>query len=231
VAESFDRDEPVSSLDVNRLLVDLGLNQAVPIHVSIANCANIVAALRVATAMIRTSEARHVLVVSVDKASRRPGGRRMFQEMSIKSDISVSCLVSGPEHGPYGILYVKQHNAADLMGASCTDAASYSVPKFKGIRHAAKEARQTLAMAPQDFSRIVTNNYSREVTKMFIELCGFPSATGCFDNIPRFAHAVAGDVLINLKDLDADGALKAGDRVFMMSDSVSTASVVCLQRH
>jgi 3-oxoacyl-[acyl-carrier-protein] synthase III len=229
VAESFDRDEAVSAADVNRLLVQLGLPKAVPIHVSISNCANIMAALRVATALIRAGEGRHILVVSVDKASRRAGGRRMFQEMSIKSDVSVSCVVSGPAVGPYGILYLNQHSSAELMDTSAADAASYSVPKFKGIRHAAKTARESLGLEPSDFSRIVTNNYSREVAKMFVELCGFAGAHGWFDNIPRFAHAVAGDVLINLKDLDAAGALAGNDRIFIMADSVSTASVLCVQ--
>lgn len=230
VAESFDRDEPVSSADVNRLLVQLGLHRAVPIHVSIANCANIMAALRVAVAMIRCDEARHVLVVSVDKASRRCGGRKMFQEMSVKSDVSVSCVVSGPGVGPYGVLYLNQHNDAGLMDGSITDAASYSMPKLKSIRTAANAAREALALGPRDFSRIVTNNYSREVTKMFVELCGFPAALGCFDNIPRFAHAVAGDVLINLQDLESGGGVSRDDRIFLMSDSVTSASVLCLQR-
>jgi 3-oxoacyl-[acyl-carrier-protein] synthase III len=230
VAESFDRDEPVDSTEVNRLLLDLGLEDAVPIHISVSNCANIVAALRVAAALVATGGTRHVLIASVDKASRRSGGRMMFQEMSIKSDISLSCLVSPPGVGPYGILYLGQHNAAALVKADLADPTAYAMAKFKGIRRAAKQARDALALAPSDFKRIVTNNYSREVTKMFVELCGFPRDAGCLDNIGRFAHAVAGDVLINLKDLESGGVIGPGDRVFLMSDSVTASSVLCLRR-
>jgi 3-oxoacyl-[acyl-carrier-protein] synthase III len=187
-------------------------------------------ALRVANALIRAGETQHVLVVSVDKASRRYGGRLMFQEMSIKSDVSLSCLVSSPDVGGYGIQYLGQHNSASLLDLGSVDSASYAMPKFQGIRREAKLAREALALEPSDFTRIITNNYSREVTKMFIELCGFPKETGCFGNIGRFAHAVAGDVLVNLKDLEAEGSIQPGDRFFLMADSITSSSVLCLQR-
>jgi 3-oxoacyl-[acyl-carrier-protein] synthase III len=230
VAESFDRDEPVNSSEVNRLLLDLGLANTLPIHISVSNCANIMAALRIAAALIEAGQARHVLVASVDKASRKYGGRRMFQEISVKSDVSVSCIVSGSRTGSYAMLYLGQHNEAALVDVGMEDSVSYAMPKFKGIRHAAKKAREVLGLCPTDFAKIITNNYSREVTKMFIELCGFRKEAGCFENISRFAHAVAGDVLINLKDMDLGGAIKPGDRVFLMADSVTSVSVLCLQR-
>jgi 3-oxoacyl-[acyl-carrier-protein] synthase III len=229
VAESDDRDEPVRSFEVNHLLLELGLDHAVPIHVSVSNCANIVSALRVAAAFIEAGETQHVLIASVDKASNRYGGRRMFQEMSIKSDISVSCLVSSPGVGPYGITGLHQQNLARLV--DLVDSANYAMEKFKGIRRVAKVAKERLSLTAGDFARIITNNYSREVMKMFIELCGFPKHAGCFGNIGRFAHAVAGDVLINLRDLDDDGAIRSGDRIFLMADSVTASSVFCLRKH
>jgi hypothetical protein len=74
------------------------------------------------------------------------------------------------------------------------------------------------------------NNYRVDVTRMFIELCGFSKERGWFENIPKFAHAVAGDVLINLHDLDAVGALGSGERIFMMADSITTSAVLCVRR-
>jgi hypothetical protein len=38
-------------------------------------------------------------------------------------------------------------------------------------------------------------------------------------------------VLINVKDIDASGALGPGDQVFAMADSVTTTSVLCLRKH
>jgi 3-oxoacyl-[acyl-carrier-protein] synthase III len=230
VAESFDRDEVVSSAEVNRLLLDLGLGNAVPIHISLSDCANIVAALRVATALVGAGGTEYVLVASADKASRRYGGRRMFQDMSVKSDVSLSCLVSRPGVGTYGIRYIGHHNSAMLTEAKSSESAAYAMEKFKGIRRAAKRAMESLRLQPGDFARVITNNYGREVTRMFVELCGFPKEAGCFGNISRFAHAVAGDVLINLKDLETDGAFRPGDQIFLMADSITATSVLCLQR-
>lgn len=230
VAESFDRDELVNAEEVNRLLIELGMGNAMPIHVSLSSCANIMSALRVATAFIAADEARHVLVVSVDKAPRRHGGRKMLQEMTIKSDVSLSCLVSAPGAGPYAILHLNQQNAADLIGVQSIDPRAYAVSKFNSIRRSAKRACAALALEPADFTRIITSNYSREVTKMFIELCGFRKESGCFENIGRFAHAVAGDVLVNLRDLDTNGAIQPGDRIFLMADSITSSAVLCLQK-
>jgi 3-oxoacyl-[acyl-carrier-protein] synthase-3 len=228
VAESYDRDEVVSSPEVNRLLVDLGLTRAVPIHVSIANCANILAALRIARALVASGDAQHVLVMSVDKAARRASGRRMFQDMSIKSDISVSCVVSRGGTGTFDLLHVAQHNLAGLIDV--IDSPAFATEKFKELRRAAKQAREHLGLTAADFTRIIINNYGREVMRMFVELCGFPKQAGWYRNLGRFAHAVAGDVLINLADADANGEIAAGDRVFLMADSITSSSIACVRR-
>jgi len=179
--------------------------------------------------MIEAQQAVHVLIVSVDKAPTRYGGRKMFQEMSIKSDVSLSCVVSQAGIGRYRLLYIGQQNCASLACCEISNAAAYSVPKFKGIRQAAQRAKESLGMTSADFTRIITNNYSREVSKMFTELCGFRKEAGWFENIARFAHAVAGDVLINLTDLEMSGGIHAGDRLFLMADSIAASTVVCLQ--
>jgi 3-oxoacyl-[acyl-carrier-protein] synthase III len=232
-AESSGRDEQVSSVEVNRLLVELGLEHAMPICISVSNCANIMAALRVALALVQAGEARHVLVVSVDKAPRRYGGRKMTHEMSLKSDGSVSCLISrtGTGAGHYGVLYLAQRNVASLICGNLDDPTSYAMPKYRGIRAAARRAREALEMGAAEFARVVTHNYRRDVTEALVGMCGFQRAAGWFDNIDRFAHAVAGDVLINVKDIDASGALGPGDQVFAMADSVTTTSVLCLRKH
>jgi 3-oxoacyl-[acyl-carrier-protein] synthase III len=232
-AESNGRDEQVSSVEVNRLLVELGLEHAMPICISVSNCANIMAALRVALALVRAGDARHVLIVSVDKAPRRYGGRKMTHEMSLKSDGSVSCLISraGTGAGQYGVLYLAQRNAASLVCGNIDDPTSYAMPKYRGIRTAARHAREELQMEVTEFARIVTHNYRRDVTEALVGMCGFEKAAGWFSNINRFAHAAAGDVLINFKDLDDAGALGSGDQVFAMADSVTSTSVLCLRKH
>jgi 3-oxoacyl-[acyl-carrier-protein] synthase III len=231
VAESCDRDEVVNSFEVNRLLSELNMASTVPINISMSDCANIISALRIAVALIEAKDARHVLIVSADKAPRRYAGRKMFREMSVKSDVSLSCIVSQPGTGRYGISYLGQHNSAELADLESTDHTSYSLPKFRNIRQASQKARVALALEPAAFTRIITNNYSREVTKMFVELCGFRKEAGWFENIGRFAHAVAGDILINLKDLDDTGAIRHGDQLFLMADSVMTTGVLCIRRH
>ena len=229
VAESNNRDEVVNSAEVNKLLMDLELKNTFPIHVSISDCANIVSALRVAGSIIKAGEAKCILLVSADKAPRRTNGRMMFREMSIKSDIALSCLIFPPGEGSYDIIYISQHNTP--VQVTVTDSSEYAITKFKDIRNQANRLRKLLDMQPSDYSRIITNNYSLEVTKMLVQLCGFKPEKGYFDNIKRFAHAVAGDVLINLEDLKSEHSIPVGDKLLLMSDSITTSSFVVLKKN
>jgi len=137
--------------------------------------------------------------------------------------VALSCIVSRAAGG-HAVEFLGQRNCASLIEGGDGGAASYSIPKFKAIRLAATQARDALGMAPEQFTHILTNNYSLEVTKMFGELCGFPRDASYLENIGRFAHAVAGDILINLKDLDDRGGVARGDRVLLMADSVTSAA-------
>jgi 3-oxoacyl-[acyl-carrier-protein] synthase III len=125
---------------------------------------------------------------------------------------------------------LRQHNDATLVDAGTKRATAYTVHRFNLIRQSARQARAALGLSAERFARVITNNYSRAVTAKLVELCGFPHDAGCFANIGRFAHASAGDILVNLKDLEANREIAPGDLVFLMADSVTSIAVLCLHR-
>ena len=230
VGESHERDEAVSADDVNELLLATGLAGAYPIGLALSQCANVVTGLRVAASLILSGAARRVMVVSVDKAPRRPGGRRMQPEMSVRSDSAVSCLVGPPGEGQLDVLSIVQENAPEQRRIDASaEPGTLQMGKFRHIRTVAKRLLAELEAEPGRFRRVITNNYNREIAKTFVSLCGFPHALGFYDNIPRLAHAVAGDVLLNLGDLADAGGLEPGDLALLLTDSISSTSAVCVE--
>lgn len=232
LGESHERDEVVNADEVNELLRTTGLTGAYPVGLALSQCANLVTGLRIASSLVLSGAARHVMVVSVDKAPRKPGGRRMRPEMSVRSDSAVSCLVARPGEGAFDILGIVQENAPEqrqLAEAAKPGNLQMEMGKFRNIRTVAKRLLAELQLDPARFRRVITNNYNREIARTFVSLSGFPHAAGFYENIPRLAHAVAGDLLINLRDLADSGGLEPGDHVFLLTDSISSTSAFCVE--
>ncbi|HBL30876.1 MAG TPA: hypothetical protein DD490_28920 [Acidobacteria bacterium] len=232
LGESHERDEVVQADEVNELLRATGLTAAYPIGLALSQCANLVTGLRVASSLLLSGAARRVMVVSVDKAPKRPGGRRMRPEMSVRSDSAVSCLVVPPGAGAFDLLGIVQENAPEqrqLAEAARPGDLQMEMGKFRNVRTVAKRLLAQTGLEPARFRRVITNNYNREIARTFVGLSGFPAELGFYDNIPRLAHAVAGDLLINLRDLADSGGLEPGDHVFLLTDSISSTSAFCVE--
>jgi 3-oxoacyl-[acyl-carrier-protein] synthase III len=99
-----------------------------------------------------------------------------------------------------------------------------------GIRKATKLTLEAINKKPKDFRRIITNNYILPVAKQSVKLCGFDEAQGYYENIPRFAHTIAGDVMINLCDLHSKEPFKSDDLVFLLATSPSSWHTVALRK-
>jgi 3-oxoacyl-[acyl-carrier-protein] synthase III len=159
----------------------------------------------------------------------------MRPEMSLRSDSAVSCLVTlpgaGPGKGIFDLLAIVQENAPEqrIVDESAAPGA-LQMAKFRHVRTVAKRLLADLQAEPRSFRRVITNNYNKEIAKTFVSLCGFPTDRGFYANIPRLAHAVAGDVLINLDDLAAAGGLEPHDRVLLITDSISSTSAFCVEK-
>lgn len=225
VAENANTDFSLGIRQVNNLLTQLGLSHALPVSVGLSDCANILTGIQMGAGLVASKMARNVLLVCADKILREPGKREMARQMSVLSDGAVSCMISEPAAGDYDIGLMTHHNNPsqwELWNTVSEYENIYSMEKFKQLVTVGKRSLRQHGVQPKDIKRVITGNYRESISKMFIEITGFVPEQGYFDNIPRFGHTLAGDVLINLKDYVDQEQPAPGEKIFVLVDSYSS---------
>lgn len=213
-------------------LSELGLEHANPIGAFALEgmaCSSPINALRLASGLIQAECLEYVLIVSADNSSQH--GRFINPPITIKSDGAVSFLVSAEGKGKFDILNISEYsNAKQAKIDPKTDYLEQAMAYPAGIRKATKLTLEAINKKPKDFRSIITNNYILHVVKQSVKLCGFDEAKGYYENIPRFAHTIAGDVMINLCDLHSKKPFKSDDLVFLLATSPSSWHTVALRK-
>jgi 3-oxoacyl-[acyl-carrier-protein] synthase-3 len=88
---------------------------------------------------------------------------------------------------------------------------------FPTARHIIKEALADAALAPDKVAWIIPHNVSRRSWEILLRLTDLPVERLYADNIATKGHVISGDNFINLKDADAEGRLRAGDRLLLFN--------------
>ena len=230
VAENANDGNRINAREANNLMLKLGLVNALPIGISLSDCANILTGLQMGASLVASGAARNVLLICVDKASPAPGAREVIGQMSVISDGAVSCIVSEPGKGDFDLSFITHKNKPSQweMWRKPGDETAYSMEKFKAITKVGKRFLKQNALHPKDIKKIITGNYRESISKMFIEIAGFNEQQGYFDNIPKFGHTLAGDVFINLKDYTDQVPLNSGEQIFLLVDSYSSCGSALL---
>ena len=223
VSENANKDYCINIRDINFLLLKIGLKNAFPIGVSLSDCANILTGIQIGASLISSRMAKKILLVSSDKVLKESSKRKMMPEMSILSDAAVSCIISEPGTGLFDIKYITNKNIPSQWEINREkNQTQYSMEKFKGLLNVSKQFLNMHSLKPTDIKKIITSNYLKHISKMFVEMAGFKAEQGYYENIQRFGHTIAGDVLINLKDYTETENLNPRDKIFIMADSYSS---------
>lgn len=206
--------------DIAWLLHELGLCNAFPIGVFLPGCANAVVATRMAVNLVRAEGYRNVLVVSTDKVMPGDATRRvMWPDVSVLSDGAASALVSAAGSGDWDILAVTQRSAPQMWDLdSASNLAAFLVGTVRGAKQTVADLLAATGLCSSEFGRFITNNYNVPVMNMIASCCGFESHQVYVDNVARFAHAYAADVLINLHDAARDSNCRVpGELQFLLA--------------
>lgn len=231
-SENAKRDYSLGIRDANQLQIRLGLKKAQPIGVSLSECANVITGLQLGASLINAKMAKNVLLVCFDKLPEADIRRRMPHEMSILSDGAVSCMISEPGKGDFDIQSITHKNMATQWDYFGTESSNmYSMQKLKSLVGVTKRILKENAIETKEIKKIFTSNYATSIAKMFIEISGFKEEQGYYANIERFAHTLAGDILINLKDYVDESPLNVNEKVFMLIDSFSSCGSIILTKN
>ncbi|QHI35469.1 hypothetical protein IMCC3317_08150 [Kordia antarctica] len=227
VSENATRGYSINIIDVNKLLLKAGLNKALPIGISLSDCANIITGLQVGVSMIASGMANNVLLVCSDMITGEDEKRKVERDTSIFSDGAVSCILSKPGNGDFDICSLINENLPSLWAMNSeAHKHEYSMEKFKTIHRISRAILKENMLTTANIKKVFTSNYSLPTNKLFVKMTGCKADKGFYDNIGRFGHTLAGDILINLKNFYEDNTINSGDAFLSLVDSHSTCGAI-----
>jgi hypothetical protein len=167
-------------------------------------------------------------------SDRHPEGRSrvMFPAVGVVSDAAASCIVTTRPAPGFRIDDLVLHSNLDLCDVDIEDDfGRFLIEMAKSLKEMGRQMVEVSGRTPSEYRYFMPNNYSRSTLRVLCHQLGYEQGKLFLDNLPRVSHAYAADVLINLYDLDAKGALDGGDRVMTMSSGPVTWGMIGLTKH
>lgn len=199
------------------LLVDLSLTAAYPYGIYLSYCANLQCAFDLGASLIRSGEADEVLVVCTDKAD--PATDRLVEpRVSVHSDGAASfALIRDRLPGSYRLVDTVLAINPRMGGIDPDrDFIGYFNEVTEGIAAVVERALARTGLTIHDIAHVFTNNYNETVAMMVAKLLGFKPGQLYLDNIPRFAHSLAADAIINIVDYTAASSRASGETLLLL---------------
>jgi len=202
-------------------MAGIGLASADFIGLTLNRCANLLAGIRTADAMVASGRHRRVLVITTDRIGDEAARMEKF---ALFSDGAASCAVTDEHGGPPGFELVSSataHNIAEL---------DWSNEINSDLSRQVNESLLTpLGMKAGDVSGLMHANIFRPIVVLKEMQAGFTPAQLYTGNITRVGHCFAADPLINLVDRAAAGQVQ-DDRYYMLASSVPGSRIGVLLR-
>ncbi|GAB3651930.1 beta-ketoacyl-[acyl-carrier-protein] synthase family protein [Glycomyces tarimensis] len=205
-----------------RVLRGLGLRRAAVTGVSLARCANLLLAVRAASAAADSGQTRTALVITADRIQHEP---HRIENFALFSDGAASCLVTPDERGD-GFRIAAAAAAQDLAVAEPAGQLSAELAVEVNER-----LRRATGVGPGDIARVLHNNLYPPLVSLKEAQAGFAPEQLHLANITRFGHCFAADPLINLADLAEAGELRDGAPYLLASSVPGMRAAVLLRRH
>lgn len=203
--------------ELSAFLIKLGLNNAYPILSSLSFCGNLLPALNTARSYIMSGVFKNVLVVVGDIIPKNTS-KLTPPSMAIGSDGSACCLISKDPIFKFEIGKIAFSIApeAGLLDPD-KDFMRYTKLVGEGIKSAVTQNFDQSSIAKDQLSKVFTNNYSHNVCNSFLRLVGVSERLLFAENIPRFGHAGAADILINFCDYLEESEQLKDDNFLLLS--------------
>lgn len=212
--------------DIYKAIWEVGLTEAYPIGVMFSGCGNLVSAMEIAANLVQARGLHDVLVVVSDRQAAGTT-RVMFPAVGVVSDAAASCLVTSRPVAGFTIDDVVLHSNLGLWEADIEgDFGRFLIEMARGLKDMGHKMVAASGRRPADYKYFLPNNYSRSTLRVFCHQLGYQQSQLFLDNLPRVSHTYAADVLINLSDLDAKGALASGDRVMALTSGPATWGMI-----
>ncbi|MFH8347488.1 acyl carrier protein [Streptomyces sp. NPDC018045] len=203
--ESLPADGPARHAAME-LLSGLGLRRAYPLTLGLADCSTATAALDLAASLVRSGASGTVLVVSGDLVRTvLPDGRVIPGGTAVAGDGAAAAVVSRRRHG-WEVLGGARRIAHEVFGPGPPGRRLIAqLALYQGVF---ADLWQATGLAARDLGAgaVLPSNLARDTLRTFLGEAGLADGQLYLDNVPRTAHCLGSDPLINLTDRTAGGA-------------------------
>jgi 3-oxoacyl-[acyl-carrier-protein] synthase-3 len=197
---------------VGRLHHDLGLANATALSVGQQGCATMPTAMRLATSMIRSGEARRVLCVGTDVV---PAGKKREVIYNVLSDGACAFLMEAghPRMQPVAFRQVTKGYYWDSPARRTEIVAAY----YPTARNVILDALEAASVDRGEVALFIPDNISARSWAVLLDLVGIPKERAFLDNIAKHGHFVSSDNIVNLKDALDERPVADGSAILLFT--------------
>ncbi len=233
VTSSFWNPSFSSTTEISRLIYELNLNNAYPVGVFFSECSSMLTAIRIASSFIKAGEWKNVLIVSSDTISDNDT-RLIPPTASISSDAAASCILTSELEEGFEVLYTNQHidtSMPDIFTIEdMEEIEQFLKASDQGMKKILDKTMKDLRMNPKEFQKIIPINLNSSNSYTISKILDVEIERVFQENIPRFAHALASDILINLCDFSSQYAIESGNLLLLMAMGTNTWATSVLSK-
>lgn len=207
---------------VSKVRYDLNLPQANALALSQQGCSGLLSAINIASNILQTSSKKKVLCLTGDVLPPNANREIMY---NIMSDAAAGVLIESDTSRNRIINFYQLNQAYYWDTPNHIDEliASYFPMAQRAISTALEQANLTTS----DIHWFVPHNVSLRSWLMLAKILNIPVEKIWTKNIKRIGHTVSCDHIINLADMEKEGALKKGDFLLLFTFGFG-ASWTCL---
>ncbi|MET7680648.1 3-oxoacyl-ACP synthase [Streptomyces sp. NPDC005423] len=204
------------------VLRGLGIDSVPVTGITLNRCANLLAGLRVAAAMVAGGRHRNVLVITADRVAVESA---RITDFALFSDGAASCLITRRSDGaPESYEWVGDAHAQDSATLGPGHEISADLARLANKRLLAETG-----IGVEAVDGLLHNNIYLPIVTMKEVQAGFGQAQLDTANIARVGHCFAADPLINLVDRWSAGNVRPGG-LYLLASSVSGLRLCVLLR-
>lgn len=209
-----------------RIAARLGLPRASAIGLSQQGCSGSLSVIELAAARLERSGAKAVLCLAADALPRSAPREVTFNVMS---DAAAAVLV---ERNSARNTLIDSHQLSEAY--------YWDTPKreheivaayFPMAERAIAEALERAGLTRSDIRWFVPNNVSAQSWAVLADVLGIPGDRVWSANIARVGHTVSSDHVINLVDMEREGALRKGDHLLLFTFGFGASWSTLILRH
>lgn len=194
----------------SHLQSDFNLDRAEVIGINQQACTGMLGSIRLAKLLVRDDpKISPVLCVTAD---RFPKGALYEQSFNLISDGAAACLVSTQPRGFKILNSLAITNGALAQATDEEATGTYFVYAHKIILETLSKANLSI----QDLAFVVPQNMNEKAWQILGRLLKIENSKIYASTRSQLGHVISGDNIINLKQLEAEGNLKSGDRLLLV---------------